>query len=126
MNRIFICAVLMISAVCLCVYSQNKSVTLEKEIVSRLGEFETPLNDKDTEALIALAVDFERFWDEHESVMIHLVRHSNLDVITTAAARMPHLARHGEFGELAAEISNIKRQMEHIRDNESVNLGSVF
>jgi len=117
-KRVIICAVLLAVAISLSCYSYYKVTEVEKGIQERMEAFTQPLSEKDKETLGMRADELESYWDQQESRLIHFVRHSHLDVITTGVARLPELARGGEFGEFSAEVANIKRQIEHIIDNE--------
>lgn len=126
MKRVVICSVIMLLAVLLSVHSHNRVRTVRNGIDIRLEAIARTLEEEDGELLIARAAELESYWDEEENSLIHFVRHSHLDMITTAAARLPQLARHGEFGEFGAEVYNIKRQIEHIFDNERLTFSALL
>ena len=125
MKRIIICAVLVVFAASFSFYSYYKVKEVEKGMTERMEAFTEPLSQKDKETLGKRADELESYWDQQESSLIHFVRHSHLDTITTGVARLPELARGGEFGEFSAEVSNIWRQMEHIIDNERLSFANL-
>ena len=125
MKRVVICAVLLAMAIAFSFYTYHKIKEVEKGMEERIETFAEPFAQKDKETLGMRADELESYWDQQESSLIHFVRHSHLDTITTGVARLPELARNGEFGEFSAEVANIRRQLEHIIDNERLSFTNL-
>lgn len=72
-------------------------------------------DDKKTaEAAAILSAD----WIERHHTLCRIVRHTQLDQITLAVARLEKLAKHGEIGELIAEIDRCRILLDDIYDSE--------
>lgn len=72
-------------------------------------------DDKKTaEAAAILSAD----WIERHHTLCRIVRHTQLDQITLAVARLEKLAKHGEIGELTAEIDRCRILLDDIYDSE--------
>lgn len=126
MKRIIICAVLFIGALAASVYAHFKVQYLNEEIDLRINALTAVLHEKDTEEIIGQAYSLVDFWNNEEKILVHFVRHSNIDVISVSMARLPALAEYGDHSEVYAELLSIRRQMEHILTAEILTLGNLL
>ncbi len=92
---------------------KNKDILLsEMEELSVLAEEGD--NEKTAEAAAILAAD----WIERHHTLCRIVRHTQLDQVTLAVARLEKLAEHGEIGEMTAEIDRCMILLDDIYDSE--------
>ncbi|HNW04836.1 MAG TPA: DUF4363 family protein [Oscillospiraceae bacterium] len=91
----------------------NKDILLaEMEELSAMAE-EGDLQ-RTAEAAALLADD----WIERHHTLCRIVRHTQLDQVTLAVARLEKLAEYGEIGELSAEIDRCRILLSDIYDSE--------
>lgn len=126
MKRVIICAALLAFAIAVAAYSEYRVERVDDEVAAHIEALGPALLSEDRDALAARSTEFAAFWDAEEDVLIHFVRHSNIDMITASVARLPSLAAYGALAEYSAELANIRRQMEHIRDSEEISLKNIF
>jgi hypothetical protein len=95
--------------------------TLEKNTDILLSEMEDLSvlaeegdNKKTAEAAAILIAD----WIKRHQTLCRIVRHTQLDQVTLAVARLEKLAEHGDIGELTAEIDRCRILLEDIYDSE--------
>lgn len=72
------------------------------------------------------AQELTSLWHQRLIVLCRIVRHTQLDQVTLAVARLEPLALYGEEGELAAEILRCRILLEEIRDAELPLLRNIF
>ncbi len=72
------------------------------------------------------AQELTSLWHQRLMVLCRIVRHTQLDQVTLAVARLEPLALYGEEGELAAEILRCRILLEEIRDAELPLLRNIF
>lgn len=118
MKRIVICTILLILAVTVSLYAHFRVEKVNEELDMRIDAMNAALMREDKAELLEHAEDFIEFWTKEEDELVHLVRHSYIDIITTGVMRLPSLAKYGNFCDLSAELAVIRRQMEHIRNSE--------
>lgn len=126
MKRVIICAALFVLAVFAGWYAQYRVERVDDELAVHIEALGQTLISGDREELAVRAAELSVFWDKEEDVLIHFVRHSHIDLITTCAARLPSLAAYGDLGEFSAELANMRRQMEHIRSSEEISFANIF
>jgi hypothetical protein len=81
---------------------------------------------EDGAELEARANELAAFWKAERDVVVHIVRRNYLDAITLSAAKLPQLARHGEYGKLAAELGGIRKLAEDLHSGERLNLENIM
>lgn len=92
---------------------KNKDILLS-EMEELLALAEEGDNEKTAEAAAILAAD----WIERHHTLCRIVRHTQLDQVTLAVARLEKLAEHGEIGEMTAEIDRCMILLDDIYDSE--------
>lgn len=126
MKRVVICSVLFVLAIVVSTYSHFKIVRVHEEMNARIDALMELLPDEDREKISKQSAELAGFWNEQEEILVHFTRHTHLDLVATGVARLPYLALYGDFGEFSAELSSIRRQMEHIHDSEILTLDNLM
>lgn len=126
MKRVLICVCLLVFTVLASVYSWYRVERVEKDIANHVEALGQVMVGGNRDELAMRSTEFAAYWDKEEDVLIHFVRHSHIDLITTSVARLPSLAAYDDLGEFSAELANIRRQMEHIRGSEEITLSNIF
>ena len=118
---ILIVAVLILSTAGLLVLKKYKDIFDEKfDEISLLNE------KGDNIATAKAARELTDFWLEKHVILCRVVRHTQLDQITIAIARLEPLALNGEKGEFAAEVLRCKILLDDIWDSELPVLRNIF
>lgn len=126
MKRIVICSVLLILAILLSLYTHLRVERVSEELNTRIDAMFEALPREDSPELLAQSEAFIKFWNEEEDVLVHIIRHSYIDIITTSVMRLPSFAKYGNFSEMSAELAVIRRQMEHIRSSEMLSFDNLL
>lgn len=107
--------VIMLGTSCLCL----KTLTdIKDEFTAKFDELSALVEAGEQEAAVEAAGRLTDEWMDKHHVLCRIVRHTQLDQVTLSVARLEPLARHGENGELAAEIRRCKILLEDIWDSE--------
>lgn len=114
-------AVIIVSIVCLLSLSTIQKELDEKlEALSDLGTVVSP------EETAKAANELSSLWHKRLAVLCRIVRHTQLDQVTMAIARLEPLALYGEEGEFAAEILRCRILLEEIVDSEKPLIRNIF
>lgn len=118
MKRVVICSVLLLCLIAVSIYAHIKVERLGEVLDLRIEALTAVLHDNNEKEIIEQSNALVEFWKGEEEILVHLVRHSHIDIISVSVARMPALAEYGEYAEVYAELLSIRKQMEHIRSAE--------
>lgn len=113
--------VIITSAVSLLVLTDMK-----KDFDLRFDELCLTAKSGDTVAAAAAAGRLTEYWVEKHRILCRIVRHTQLDQITLAIARLEPLAEYGEQGELAAETARCRLLFREIWESELPTLTNIF
>ena len=91
-----------------------------------LQELSEAVEARDDARLQALTAAFLEEWEQDEHLMMRYIHHDELDAINGCAARLPALARYGDYPELAAELDRMRHLVRHIWESEAPSLRNIF
>ena len=114
-------AVIILSTVCLLSLS-----TAQKELDGELEKLSVLSTAASSEETARAAGELGSLWHKRLSVLCRIVRHTQLDQVTMAIARLEPLALYGEKGEFAAEILRCRILLEEIVDSEKPLIRNIF
>jgi hypothetical protein len=128
MRRLLVCIALFAGCIALSVYSYVRMERMRDGVFWRVDEMLAVLDSKpeDSSELEARASELAEFWKAERDVVVHIVRRNYLDAITISAAKLQQLARHGEYGKLAAELSGIRKLAEDLHTGEMLTLENIM
>lgn len=126
MKRVILCVVILLAIVLLCAASLATVSRYQHVLTQEVRELEQAAYQKTFEQLSVQAADLCREWNEVEHVLIRFIRHTQLDEVTSAMARLEMLAKYGDLSEFFAELGRIKSLLHHIYDSELPFLRNVF
>jgi hypothetical protein len=132
MRRLAVCFALFAICVALSVYSYVRMERMRDGVFLRVDEMLAFLDSRpedrpeNRDELEARAHELAAFWKAERDVVVHIVRRNYLDAITLSAAKLPQLARHGEYGKLAAELSGMRKLAEDLHTGEKLNLENIM
>ena len=119
---LFLIVVVLVTST-LCLFLLTK---IQREMDTRLtGLYELSLSS-DAVKTAEAARELTSLWQKRLTVLCRIVRHTQLDQVTLAIARLEPLALYGEEGELAAEILRCRILLNEIRDAELPFLRNIF
>jgi hypothetical protein len=123
-----ICALLFAVCIALSVYSYARMERMRDGVFQRVDTMLALIDTRpeDSSLLEAQAYELAAFWRAERDVVIHIVRRNYLDAITLSAAKLPQLARHGEYGKLAAELGGIRKLAEDLHSGETLSLENIM
>lgn len=126
MKRIIICAVLLVLAVWVSVFSSVRVNSVSEELDLRVDSILAALKNGEKKQITEQTASLTEYWEGQEKVLGRVIRHSYTDAITVSMARIQSLAEFEDYGELSAELAGIKRNMRHIRSSEEIKLNSLL
>jgi hypothetical protein len=128
MRRLVVCIVLFAGCIALSVYSYIRMERMRDGVFLRVDEMLAVIDTRpeDSTELEAQASELAEFWKAERDVVVHIVRRNYLDAITISAAKLKQLARHGEYGKLAAELSGIRRLAGDLYSGEMLNFENIM
>ena len=118
---ILIAAVLAVSTVCLLSLS-----TIQRELDEELAMLSDLSTVSSPEETAKAAKELSSVWRKRLNTLCRIVRHTQLDQVTMAIARLEPLALYGEKGEFAAEILRCRILLEEIVDSEKPLIRNIF
>jgi hypothetical protein len=127
-----VCIALFAGCIALSAYSYFRMESMRDGVFLRVDEMLAVLDSRPEDSLEhrdqleARALELAEFWKAERDVVIHIVRRNYLDAITMSAAKLPQLARHGEYGKLAAELSGIRKLAEDLHTGEMLSLENIM
>jgi hypothetical protein len=128
MRRLVVCIVLFAGCIALSVYSYIRMERMRDGVFLRVDEMLAVIDTRpeDRAELESRASELAEFWKAERDVVVHIVRRNYLDAITISAAKLRQLARHGEYGKLAAELSGIRKLAEDLHTGEKLSLENIM
>lgn len=128
MKRLAVCIALFAGCIALSVFSYFRMESMREGVFTRVDEMLSAIEaqPRDQRGLEARAEELAAFWEKERDVMTHIVRRKNLDAISLSAVKLPQLARHGEYGKLAAELSGIRKLAEDLHSGEMMSLENIM
>lgn len=120
MKRIVIVSILLALCITISAYADHR-VTDDTNVVNfNVDGALDALSRGDQDELTMHVNTLIAFWNEEEDKLIRLVRHAAIDDITKSVARLEALNESKVYSELAAELSSIRWQMDHIYHSEQL------
>jgi len=126
MKRVILCITILLAIVLLCTASLVTTSRYQHIFSQEVRELEQAVYQKNFEQLSSQAAALHEEWTEAEHVLIRFIRHTQLDEITNATARLEMLAKYGDLSEFSAELGRIKSLLHHIYDSELPYLRNIF
>ncbi len=126
MKRIIICIVLLGICIFISIFAHFRVEKVNSDFNIRIDALITELKSENTEKITQHAQSLNEFWEEEEHILVHFIRHSYIDTVTTSMARLPALAAYGDYSEVLAELYNVRRQMKHVCDSEQVTFENLL
>lgn len=115
--------VLVIAFNCFCLFTITKT---KDEATEKLIFLEYTVSVGNAEKTALECEKFSEYWLSAHHTLGRIVRHELLDQATASAARFVPLAKYGEYGELASEISKCRLLLEEIWDSERPLLRNIL
>ncbi|HAN44328.1 MAG TPA: hypothetical protein DCP97_02950 [Ruminococcaceae bacterium] len=95
-------------------------------LLLKIDEINRCLDENNTELAAQKSEELFNEWKRVEPVMLRYVRHSSLDSLSAAIARINAFAQFGEIGELRAELAEASVQIRHIWNSEKPTLFNML
>lgn len=126
MKRIVIVAILLCFCIGISVYTIYRvdqiAITVDGYVTRSLDAIEQADEDGLKQEIDQLC----ECWHQAEDHLMHFIRHAQIDEITKSVSRLQALASGEDYSELAAELSSIRWQIEHISESENLILHNVL
>ena len=126
MKRVILCIAILLVIMLLCTASLVTTSRYQYVLTHEVRDLEQAIYQKTFEQLSAQAAALCQKWMEAEHVLIRFIRHTQLDEITSAMARLEMLAKYGDLSEFSAELGRIKSLLHHIYDSELPYLRNIL
>ncbi len=118
MTRVILACVLVLAMVCLSLWGLYILKTYNDELTRDIDALSATAELGDNKKTAESARQLTEKWVELHHTLCRYVRHTQLDQVTLAMARLEPLALHGEIGELTAELNRCKILLDDIWDSE--------
>lgn len=118
MKRLVISLVMLVLIIGFSVANTLTLYRVRNELSNYLNVMEQKVEAEGAQAVVEDAADFQKLWLEREDRLTRFIRHSDLEQITWDSARLPYLAKYGDIGELSAEISRVRLQINHLWETQ--------
>ncbi len=118
MGRVALAAILLAVMVGMSGWGLHTLKTNKDILLSGMEELSVLAEEGDDEKTAYAAAILAADWIERHHTLCRIVRHTQLDQVTLAVARLEKLALHGEIGELTAEIDRCRILLNDIYDSE--------
>lgn len=126
MKRIVIAAILLFFCITTSLYTiQHVNNVYEQVNYNVVCAFDA-IAEADDARLKSHVDALSEYWSEEEERLIHLIRHAAIDDVTKSIARLQALTSGEDYSELAAELSSIRWQIEHIHRTEQMVLSNLL
>jgi len=125
MRRVYIALVLISLMVLVSIYSFVKVDEAHRYMTAQVDSIMQSVRDENLTLLDHQIDELTAYWNGTEDIIVHFVRHVQLDDIAKGIARLPILAEHNH-DMLLAELSSIRWQIEHIWKSEIPSANSLF
>jgi hypothetical protein len=126
MRRIVIILCLLVGCVAVSAYSVHYADEANDVVSAAVTRSLGAMESGDKAALAHEIGALTDYWNREEDTLVHFVRHTQIDEIVRSVARLEALANREDYATLAAELSSIAWQMEHVWRNEQVLWGNLL
>lgn len=126
MKRVIIVLAIILAILGICAYSLYRVKEVNDQVHAFTDAVFAAIQAEDQEQTIQLVQSFSSYWREEEAVLAHFVRHAHVDEIANSIAKLEPLAEYESYGDIAAELTVILWQVEHVYQSERIKLGNLF
>lgn len=120
MKRLIIACALLVVCVTVSIYCFHRVDEVTGEVNFYVGDALEAMAADDKDSVADNVERLITLWEYEEDRLVRLVRHSQIDDITKSVARLEALTEGGDYTELAAELSSIRWQMDHVYSSEKL------
>lgn len=122
MKRFYVSLCILALLVFICFYSLNLFSATHLEMSDRLAAIEeAALADEDHALVSGMCFDYAREWKRKERLLLRVVRHPQLDEISSLTAELGYLATDDSYSHLLAAVERIKTNLDKIGNAEVFN-----
>ncbi len=126
MKRFIIASAILAVVVYFCGWTVYQVGNMRETMHTHIDAIVEACTNEDQEETVRLVKELSKYWEVEERRLMHFVRHAQIDGITLSVSRLEPLARHGDFAEMAAELSSVSWQVSHIWESERPSLKNLF
>lgn len=122
MNRLVVSLVILALILSVCTYSYYLFSTTQHEMTALLTEIESAaLADEDHEKVSEMCVAYSIEWKKKEKQLMRVIRHPQLDEISSLTAELKYLATDDGYSHLLASLERIKANLDKVGSAEIFN-----
>ena len=126
MKRVIFAVVLMILLIGFNPFCFFKTAEIRNEVSEKLEFLQYSVTEGNSEKILSECEKFTDYWLSEHNYLGIIVRHELPDQITFSVSKLVPLAKHGEYGELSAEINRCLILMYEILDSEQPVLRNIL
>ena len=121
-----ICIVIIISIVCLDLFTQNFTKQSVELIVKELSSIKEEIVLGDREITKEKIDELDKNWKDKHDKLAYYIEHDELEKVDTAIVNMKSYFETEDISSASAELEEGKFILEHIEDKNSFNLQNIF
>ena len=121
-----ICIVIIISIVCLDLFTQNFTKQSVELIVKKLSSIKEEIVLGDREITKEKIDELDKNWKDKHDKLAYYIEHDELEKVDTAIVNMKSYFETEDFSSATAELEESKFILEHIQQKNSFNLQNIF
>ena len=121
-----ICIVIIISIVCLDLFTQNFTKQNVELIVKELSSIKEEIVLGDREITKEKIDELDKNWKDKHDKLAYYIEHDELEKVDTAIVNMKSYFETEDFSSAVAELEESKFILEHIQQKNSFNLQNIF
>lgn len=103
-------------------YLKNTS----KELLNRIDNIKTNLDEKDFETAYNEILELEKDWETKRDGWDILTEHDDVEEFESCLASLKAFIKSNTLSESLSEVSKLKQRIEHILENESLSFATIF
>lgn len=122
MQRFVVSVVILCAILGVCTYSYHLFSSTRVEMLALLEEIEdAALAGEENEVVSQMCADYSEKWKEKEKKLMRVIRHPQLDEISSLTAELRYLAADDGYSHLLAAVERIKVNMDKVGSAEIFN-----
>ncbi len=121
-----ICIIIIISIVCLDLFTQNYTKQSVETITKELSSIKEEMTLENKEKTKEKIDELNKNWKDMHDKLAYYIEHDELEKVDTAIVNMKSYFETEDFSSASAELEEGKFILEHIEDKNSFNLQNIF
>lgn len=103
-------------------YLKNTS----KELLNRIDNIKTNLDEKDFETAYNEILELEKDWETKRDGWDILTEHDDVEEFESCLVSLKAFIKSNTLSESLSEVAKLKQRIEHILENESLSFATIF